>query len=339
MKTRSFFAGVLLAGSCLLFAPSLMAQGTEAPENRRPQMPDGEMKALKGIQAAPDLSAKLTAADDFVKHYPKSLARKRAADGLLEQIARVADFKQKLPLIQSFMKIFTDDAEVKEAEPILIGTYIALNQFDDAFGAGGPFLSRNPDDIQDLINLAIAATEQAKQRNTKFARQGKEYGAAAIGMLEADRKPAAVDAANWDRFKKMLPQIYQEIAVIAIMQQNAADAQTNLDKAIKLNPSDPFNYALVANLTNDDYQRTAQTYKSMPDSKAKTDLLQKATELIDKAIDQYAHAVALSEGRPEYLRLHDQVLSDLTVYYKFRHNQTTEGLQQLIEKYKIPAKP
>src|SRR5947209_7032599 len=121
MKTRTFLAGVLVACSFLLFAPSLVAQGTEGPENRRPAMPDGEMKALKAIQAAPDLSAKLTAADDFVKKYPKSLARKRAADGLLEQIARVNDFKQKLALIQNFIKIFTDDAELKEAEPILIG--------------------------------------------------------------------------------------------------------------------------------------------------------------------------------------------------------------------------
>src|SRR2546427_13203734 len=105
MKTRSFFAGVLLAGSCLSFAPSLVAQGTEATENRKPQMDDGEMKALRAIQAASDLNTKLTAADDYVKKYPKSLARKRAADALLEQIARVTDFKQRMPLVQRFMKI------------------------------------------------------------------------------------------------------------------------------------------------------------------------------------------------------------------------------------------
>ena len=63
------------------------------------------------------------------------------------------------------------------------------------------------------------------------------------------------------------------------------------------------------------------------------------TALIDKVIDQYAHAVALSEGKPEYQRLHEQALSDLTVYYKFRHNQTTDGLQQLNDKYKPAAKP
>ena len=339
MKTQSFVAGVLVACSCLLFAPALAAQGTEGPESRRPAMPDGELKALKAIQAAPDLTAKLTAAEDFVKHYPKSLARKRAADGLLDQIARVTDFKQKLALVQSFMKIFTDDAEVKEAEPILIGTYLALNQFDDAFAAGGLFLAKNPDDIQDQINLAIAATEQAKQRNTKFVKQGKDYGAGAIGILEADRKPASVDAAHWDRYKKMLPQLYQEMGLLAMIQKNPTDAQVNLDKAIKLNPNDPFNYALVGSLIDDDYQRVAQTYKNLPEGSEKKDALNKATGLLDKAIDDYAHAVALSEGRPEYQRLHDQLLSDLSVHYKIRHSNSTDGLQQLIDKYKPAAKP
>jgi len=29
-----------------------------------------------------------------------------------------------------------------------------------------------------------------------------------------------------------------------------------------------------------------------------------------------------------------QLTTDLTDYYKFRHNNSTEGLQQLIDKYK-----
>src|SRR5207237_2740528 len=170
-------------------------------------------------------------------------------------------------------------------------------KFDDAFGAGAPFIAKNPDDIQDMINLSIAATEQAKQKNSKFAAQGKAYGASAIAILEADTKPATVDAANWDRYKKMLPQLYQEMSLLAMIQKNPTDAQANLDKAIKLNPNDPFNYALAGSLIDDDYQRVAQTYKNLPEGNEKKDALNKATGLLDKAIDDYAHAVALSEGR------------------------------------------
>ncbi|PYS37391.1 MAG: hypothetical protein DMF71_18650 [Acidobacteria bacterium] len=92
-------------------------------------------------------------------------------------------------------------------------------------------------------------------------------------------------------------------------------------------------------MIDDDYQRVAQTYKNLPEGSEKKDALNKATGLLDKAIDDYAHAVALSEGRPEYQRLHDQLLSDLSVHYKIRHSNSTDGLQQLIDKYKPAAKP
>jgi hypothetical protein len=336
MKTRSFFACLIVACSCFyLFVPTLRAQANEG----RPQMDSGEMKALQAIQAAPDLNAKLSAADAYVKKYPKSLAQKRVAGELLKQIAGVTDLTQKLALLQSFSKIFTDEAEIKQVEPILIATQIGLKQFDEAFSAAATFLPKNPEDIQDLINLTIAATEQAKQGNPKFVKPGKDYGTAAIAMLEADRKPAYVDVANWDSYKKMMPDLYQEMAVISLMDHNATDAQANLGKAMKLNPSDPFNYVLSAGVVNDEYQRTAQTYKTMPESKAKTDMLQRATDLLDNVIDLQAHAVALSEGRPEYQKLHDQELSDLTIYFKYRHHNATDGLQQLIDKYKPAAKP
>jgi hypothetical protein len=44
--------------------------------------------------------------------------------------------------------------------------------------------------------------------------------------------------------------------------------------------------------------------------------------------------VALSDGVPAYLGLHDALMPDLEKYYKYRHKDSTEGLQQLIDKYK-----
>jgi hypothetical protein len=39
-------------------------------------------------------------------------------------------------------------------------------------------------------------------------------------------------------------------------------------------------------------------------------------------------------GRQEYVQLMQQVIPDLTTYYKYRNNQSTKGLQQLINKYR-----
>ncbi|MGH9425663.1 MAG: hypothetical protein ACRD2L_05070, partial [Terriglobia bacterium] len=67
--------------------------------------------------------------------------------------------------------------------------------------------------------------------------------------------------------------------------------------------------------------------------------LKRATELMDQAIDLYARALAASAGKPEHKPLQDQILQAITPYYKYRHNGSTDGLQQLIDKYKTSASP
>jgi tetratricopeptide (TPR) repeat protein len=338
MKTRSLLLRALLASSVVLTL-NIFGAAKAQDRNNRLKVPENEMKAAKTVEAAADLNAKVASAEDFVKKYPKSLARRQVADYLASQIGVAKDANEELTLAQKFQTVFTEEVEIKTIKPIIVDAYIRLNRFDDAFSEGGSFLAKNPEEIRILVDLAITGTEQAKQRNAKYVTQSRQYGTKAIELIEADKKPADMDAEGWARFKPMLSQLYQEMAIIALLQQNAAESQNNLEKAMKLNPSDPFNYVLLGSLTNDEYQRVAQTHKNMPDGKAKDDMFKKATELLDKVIDTYAHAVALSEGKSGYEKLHSQVLEDLTAYYKYRHNSSTEGLQQLIDKYKMPAKP
>ena len=53
----------------------------------------------------------------------------------------------------------------------------------------------------------------------------------------------------------------------------------------------------------------------------------------------YARAIALSEGNAALAQVRQQYLQDLESYYKYRHNNSTEGMQQLIDKYKVAPKP
>jgi hypothetical protein len=118
-----------------------------------------------------------------------------------------------------------------------------------------------------------------------------------------------------------------------------ADAKTRLAKAATLNPNDPSNHAFTGYIVNNEYIQLAGTYKSMPEGKQKEETLKKLEGLLDTIIDEFARAVALSTGRNEYQPLVQQVMPDLTSYYKYRHNQSVEGLQQLIDKYKPQPKP
>ena len=55
---------------------------------------------------------------------------------------------------------------------------------------------------------------------------------------------------------------------------------------------------------------------------------------MDDVIDAYAHAIALTEGNPQYDAMRVGLKADLEGYYKYRHSNSTEGLQALIDKYK-----
>ncbi|MFY9570573.1 MAG: hypothetical protein WAV20_04110, partial [Blastocatellia bacterium] len=106
------------------------------------------------------------------------------------------------------------------------------------------------------------------------------------------------------------------------------------DKARSLNETDPFTYVLLGTMLNDDYQQLAQQHKALSAGPMKDTVLTQAHGKLDEVIDMYTHAIGLAEGNPAYQQLHDQLLQDLQAYYKYRHNGSLDGLQQLIDKYK-----
>ena len=333
MKMKSFLSSaILLCSAIIILNGSVAAQ----PDKNKPKVSPAEAQAAKAVAAATDANAKMAAAEEFVKKYPKSSFRFELAQYVADQILSVADFNQKLTLAQKFPSVFTDPAEANLAKPALLDAYVQLKRLDEAFTSGGTYLATHGDDIQVLTLLAIAGTEAAKARNVKYIKESGQYGAKVIELIEGDKKPEKMDAAFWANQKTRLPQIYQEMAIISLIQGNSAEAQAKLEKAQKLSPADPFNYVMMGSITNDEYQKVAQEFKGMPEGKGKEALLVKANALLDKVIDQYARAVALSEGKPQYQALHDQVLQDLTAYYSYRHNKSTDGLQKMIDSFKLP---
>ena len=335
MKTRSVLSQVLVPGLLAFMLSGSAIAGRATPQDKT-KVPEAEAKAVAAIEAAPDINAKMVAAEDFVKKYPKSTSRQHVAEYIVDQILAAGDPAQKLALAQKFPTVFTDKSEADWSKPALIDAYIQLARFDEAFAEGAAHLAKKSDDISVLVNLTITGVEQAKNQNPKYVNASRQYGTRAIELFEANKKPADMDEAVWEKQKALLPQVYQELAVVSLMERNTAEAKAKLEKAVKLNAADPFSYMLLGSITNDEYQQLAQAYRSMPEGKAKDDTLQKANALLDKVIDQYAHAVALSEGKPPYQRFHDELLKDLASYYNYRHSGSSDGLQKLIDTYKQP---
>jgi len=349
MKIKSLTSLVVLVSAMVAIsvaafsndtAFSARAQGRGEGRPGGQNMSPEEQNLAKGIMTAADPAVKLKAAAELIKKYPKTAVRPRVAQGLLDQIRGMTDASQKANLAQEYQKIFDQPSEQESIMPVLIDAYAAANQPDQAFAKGSEFLSHNPDSLNVVVDLMSLGTDQAKKQNPKFLSQSLQYGAHAIELIEADKKPANMDDAAWKQYKTiLLPNVYQSMGLLNLIKGNQAEAKARFMKASELAPSDAFNFLMLAGMLNEEYQNEAKHYQSMPAGQAKNDELKKAQAMLDAVIDAYAHAIAASEGNANMQQVRMQYLHDLEAYYRYRHNNSTEGMQQMIDKYKSAAKP
>ena len=341
MRIDSLLARVALASTFVAVSSVVSVSVTsivraQSGKPAQPNISSGEQTLLKEINAAPNPAAKLKAAAELVKKYPKSSARPRVASEMADQIGRVASAPEKMSLAQEYQGVFTEPSEQELIMPILIEALAGANRFDEAFSTAAGFLKSNPDSLPVLVQLMLVGTDQAKQKNPKFVPESLQYGTHAIELIEADKKPAAMDDAGWKRYKTtLLPSLYQSMGLLNLVKGDRGEAKTRLAKAAELAPTDPFNYLLLAGILNEEYQDAATHYRGMPNGPPKDQELKKILASLDQVIDAYAHTIALSEGNARMQAVRQQFLEDLESYYKYRHNNSAAGMQQLIDKYKI----
>ncbi len=306
-------------------------------DKKAPQVSADEAKALTKLETAPDINAKLQAAGEFIKKYPKSIKRFDVARYLSGEIGK-ADPTAQVPLSQTFLSIFTDAKEAGLIHIVLIDAYLKANKVDEAFKAGATYLEKNPEDAAVLTQLGYAGIEQAKRNNPTHAHQSVTYVTKAIALIEADKMPENYSAEDWARFKtQWQPILYQSLGLVAYMSGKKEEAKAKFEKSVSLNPHEPFNYAMLGSLADEEYQVLAERFKTMMTGPLKDETLKRANAKIDEVIELYAHGVGLAQGDARYQALHDQLLPILTSYYKYRHKNSADGLQAFIDKYKKPA--
>jgi hypothetical protein len=339
---RALAASVLLCAAGLWPGPAtLLYVQAQQTQSQRPgtaaPVPEAERQAAMKIQAALDIPAKFQAASEFIQQYPKSALRPRVAATMAEQIDQVTDQAQKITLAENFLTIFKETREVAMITPLLVEAYLRADRIDDCFRVGSAWLEKSPEDAIMLTQLALIGIDQVKRSNAKFAAQSQQYGTRAITLLEGDKKSETMTDMQWGEYKtRWLPQLYQSMGILALVSGNRADAKAKLDQAVALNANDPFTYVMLGGLVNEEYQEMAGKFKAMAEGAAKDEMLKQIQAKIDEIIGFYAQAIALASGNPQYQQLHDQIRPDLEAFYKYRHNGSTDGLQQLIDKHKKP---
>ena len=342
MRVRILSACAMLLAACA----SLLAAGAETRTSAQivlgqpsadAKVTDEERKAAQKINEAKDNAAKLAATTEFLGKYPKSGLRPRIGEAFASMVNTTDDPAQRITYAEQYLKLFTEPGEADRVSASLLDAYIITNRAEDSFRLGATWLEKNADDVDVMRRLAVVGLNEAIKGNNKFVTQGNAYGTKAIEILEADRKPAATPAAEWADYKtKWMPAIYREAGFLAMSAGDRATAKARLLKAAELKNPDPAVYAYLGQMYDEEYAEMAKAYQAMPAGAEKQAKLKEVEAQMDRAIEFYARAIAVAGDKPEYANLRTQVRPGLEEYYKFRHSGSTNGLQQLIDKYKTP---
>jgi hypothetical protein len=324
----------ILSALALACALAVVAAAQEKPKQDEPKVSGGERDAAQKIEKAKGTEARLQLAAAFVKKYPQSPLRGQLADSIAREIAETTDNQAKGSLAQTFLEIFNLPGEAPLVTASLLNSYVNTGQTQDAMTLGTKWLAEHPDDVSVMQNLTILASGEAIKNNNAFNAQGRDLGAKAIALIEADKMPAGFDAAKWPDFKKQaLVSLYRETGILAFKANDNAAAVPLLEKAVGLNSTDAAIYFLLSDLLNSEYEEYAK--RAMVASPAdKPAATQKAETALDRVIDAYARAIAFTDGKSEFAQANAAFRERIGPYYKYRHKGSTDGMQQLIDKYK-----
>jgi tetratricopeptide (TPR) repeat protein len=304
-------------------------------KDQLPPVSEDEQRALAKINSATGADAKLKAAAEYLKKYSKSQMRPRVAGIIADEISAVKDSSQKITLANSFTSTFNQPNEADLVKPALVEAYLNSGKIDDALKESSKYLEKNPDDIIMLTQLALSGMNQAQKQaaSPKLLQESSQAAARATEMMEADKKPERMTAEAWNTYRNTwLPRIYQAHGVILYFSNDKARARDKLEKAAGVDPYDPSTLLLLVNVSNEEYQELAKKYQA----EKKSEVLNQALTKLDETIDWMARAVAATEGNAQFKDVNQQVKDNLKQYYEFRHDGKTDGMNELIQKYKKP---
>jgi len=320
IRNRVFIA--LLFGLVLLVQPKfLLAQ--------QPVVTDDEVKVstyrrfvenrvpnpAAAYEAAKDYMARYGKENDQYTRYLKTWIAAWEEDERLRKAAEARDDRQD-KLLQA----------------------ISQKKFAYAYGQAKQVLADDPNNVKVLIPLGygafIASTES---RNETFNADAAGYAAKAVQLIESGKSPD-----TWAPFKNkedVLGSLEYALGFYALKTApetaithfiNAARIESDRKKA----PSTY--YYLAAAYQSGSYKKLSEDYTKRfgnqpetPESKA---ALENINKVLDKIIDAYARAVALAGSDPAHQSAKAQSMTQLTNFYKFRHENSDAGLTDYIAK-------
>jgi hypothetical protein len=260
-----------------------------------------------------NVAAAYQAAREYLQKYPK-------------------DKDQYTQYLQNWIVVYERE-ERKLTLPQLV--YNAKN-FAGAYSLGKQILADEPEYLPAFIHLGYAGyLAMTTAKNEAFNADALAYANKAIQLIESGKAPA-----SWLPFKgkdDALAQLYYTVGFLNL--KNAPDRAieplikaAQLETDLKKSPS--IYYFLAAAYESGPYKTMAAAYQTTfagKDETAQSKLaLEKLNVMIDRMIDAYARAVAAAGNDPANAQTKIQWSNKLAEFYKFRHEGSDVGLNELI---------
>ena len=227
---------------------------------------------------------------------------------------------------------FVDEYERVVHDSEVFKAYGAKN-YVKTFELGHPLLKKTPEDFFLLATLTEAGYENALAGNAALNTETIDYARRAIQLIEAGKVTRA------DPFKSMeiargflnstlgwfLKDQLPVEAAAAFLKAAQSDSIYRNDPSIYHHMGVAIIKGEFAQLS-DEYN---QKYGGKPSSGDQRAMFERLTHLVERAIDAYARAVALST-KPEQQEAKNKILAQLTTLYKNFHNDSDAGLIELV---------
>jgi hypothetical protein len=215
-------------------------------------------------------------------------------------------------------------------------------KYVEGYALGKEILAAEPENLKVLVDLGANGYLVAPLKNASLNAEAVTYARKALQLIESGK---TID--DWEPLAgKDVATAYLNFTIGSLTLENdPAGALKNLLKAAQFETplkKSPYTYAYIAGAyetgpyakQSEEYKRIYLNKDETPESKL---ALANINQIIDRMIDAYARAVALSGTDAKFAAQKPVWQESLTTWYKYRNGDKTDGMNELVAG--ILAKP
>ena len=209
-------------------------------------------------------------------------------------------------------------------------------KYTEALALGKEILVEDPENVRVLVDMGWGSYLAAiALKNESLNNDAVMYAKKATQLIESNKAPE-----SWQPFKtreETLAYLYNVVGRQAV-KTNPAEALSALIKSVQLETElkkDPWNYYFIGvSYERGPYATLSADYKTRFAGKDETTesklALENINQVVDRMVDAYARAVALAGTDAKYQATKNDWMEALSTWYKYRHNQSDAGLNEMI---------